>query len=427
MRSDDERSEHFPGGSSQAVNRNVILLIGGGALFNVPIGFTFVAIPIYLERLPGIPTALIGLFFTTMGLVAVAFILPIGILADRFGRRLMLALGGIFATVAILLLAFLDTFEGLLTIAAIFGMAEALYFSTWNALLADASTTETRTRVFGRSFFVTAIAFAVGSLLAVAADRAIQGGATPQEAYQPLFLAMGLLIFIVPAIIPFIHLQRRTPVKSRGLLPRRSLRIITKFFVANFLIGFGAGIIIPIFSLWFLLQFAVAEAFTGPLFAVSSVVNAFAFLLAPRFAKRAGMIRAVVVAQVAATLILFAMPFTAALGAVALLTVSILYVARNALMNMVWPVMSSFLMGAVDPDERSAASAVTGASFRLPFAMSTTLGAYLLTIDLSMPLFLTALLYGLGTGAFWYFFRAYWSVTPEQAASTSAPEAPGPK
>ncbi|MEE9237860.1 MAG: hypothetical protein V3U52_08760 [Thermoplasmata archaeon] len=59
--------------------------------------------------------------------------------------------------------------------------------------------------------------------------------------------------------------------------------------------------------------------------------------------------------------------------------------------------------------------------------MSTTLGAYLLTIDLSMPLFLTALLYGLGTGAFWYFFRAYWSVTPEQAASTSAPEAPGPK
>ncbi|MFQ5837637.1 MAG: hypothetical protein ACE5HJ_02505 [Thermoplasmata archaeon] len=84
-------------------------------------------------------------------------------------------------------------------------------------------------------------------------------------------------------------------------------------------------------------------------------------------------------------------------------------------------------MGAVDPDERAAASAVTGAAFRLPFAVSTTLGSYMLTLDLSLPFFVTALLYGLGTAAFWYFFRTYGAVTPEQAEAAEAAEIVSPK
>ncbi len=411
----------------QAVNRNVLLLIMGGALVNVPIGFTSVAIPVYLERLPGIPTELVGLFITTMGVVAVVFIVPLGIIADRFGRRMIIGLGGVFAALAILLLAFLDTLEGLLAVAAVFGLAEALYFSTWNALLADASSAETRNVVFSLSFFATAVAFAAGTLIAVLADRAFQGGASAQGAYQPIFLLVGISILAAPVLILFLQLPSRSPSTSQGFLPRRSLEIIAKFFVANILIGFGAGIIIPLFSLWFLLQFGVGEAYTGPLFAVSSVVNAFAFLMAPRLAARAGMIRSVVAAQVVATILLFAMPFTVALGGLALMTVSALYVARNALMNMVWPVMSSFLMGAVHPDERSAASAVTGASFRLPFAMSATLGSYLLTVDLSLPFFLTTLLYALGTTAFWLFFREYDARRAKEGAAARAADVARPK
>jgi MFS family permease len=409
------------------LNRNVVLLIAGGSLFSVPLGFVFVAVPVYLERLPAIPTALIGAVLATTGLVAVAFIVPMGILADRFGRRLMLALGGGVAATAIVLLAFLDTLEGFLAVAALFGTAQALYFSTWNALLADASSDDTRTTVFSLSFFATSVAFAAGSLLGVIADQAVQGGATPQAAYQPVFLGLGLFLFLVPGILPFVRLPRRTPLGRRPLLPRRSFGVIVKFFVANILIGFGAGIIIPLFSLWFLLRFALGEAFSGPLFAVSSVVNAFAFLVAPAFARRAGMIRAVVAAQAAATILLFLIPFAAALGALAVALVAALYVARAAFMNMTWPVMSSFLMGAVDPDERAAASAVTGAAFQLPFAVSTTLGSYLLTVDLALPFYLTSLLYGLGTAAFWYFFRAYETITPEEAVAAQVTEAARPK
>ncbi len=409
-----------------ALNRNVLLLVVGGSIFNVPIGFIWVALPVYLGRLPNIPTGLIGLPFTTMGLVAVAVMVPLGILADRFGRRRMLLLGGLTGIAGFVMFSFVDTLEEILLVSGILGLSEGFYFSTWNALLADASTPETRNVVFGISFFAAGIAMAAGSLVGWFADQAIQLGASPQEAYQPLLLALGLLVIPSPLMIVALRLKRERFSGPHTWLPRRSSAVILKFLVANVLIGFGAGTLIPLLSEWFRLQFDVGETFTGPLYAVSSLVNAFAFLLAPAFARRFGVIRSIVVAQAVATAILFAMPFTPLLGGSGLGTVAGLFVARNALMNMVWPVMSAFLMGAVHPDERSTASAITGAFFRAPQASSTTLGSYLLDLDLALPFYVTTVFYVVGTAAFWFFFRRH--VTEKGREETFPSREPiGPK
>jgi MFS family permease len=390
-----------------AFNRNTSLLILGGAIVSVPIGFILVSLPVYLQRLPAIETTFIGVVLTVTGVTGVALMVPVGLMADRFGRRRTLALGGISASLALLLLGFADSVLSVLVFAILFGAAEAFYFSSWNALLADASSERARPTVFGVSFTASAIGMAVGTLLGGVADAAIQMGATPQAAYQPLFVVLAGLLLVVPLLLPALKLPPREKPKGRGLLPPESRRVITRFFAANILIGFGAGIVVPLFSLWFFFQFGVAEAFTGPLFAISSVVNAAAFLVAPSIAQRFGLIRTVVTLQAVATLVLFVIPPAAALGMFALLVVSVLYVVRNALMNMTWPVLTAFLMGAVDVNARSAASGVTAVSFRLPFALSATLGAYLLTVDLALPFFLTGTLYALGTAAFWAFFRSY--------------------
>ncbi len=70
---------------------------------------------------------------------------------------------------------------------------------------------------------------------------------------------------------------------------------------------------------------------------------------------------------------------------------------------------------------------MTGASFRLPFAMSATLGSYLLTVDLSLPFFLTTLLYALGTTAFWLFFREYDARRAKEGAAARAADVARPK
>ncbi len=156
-------------------NWNTSLLILGGVIISVPIGFLLVSLPVYLQRLPTFEaeTTIIGVVLAATGVTAVALMVPVGLMADRFGRRRVLILGGLSASLSLFLLGFADSFLGVLVYAILFGTAEAFYFTTWNALLADASSERTRTTAFGVSFTASAIGMAAGTLIGIFADGAV--------------------------------------------------------------------------------------------------------------------------------------------------------------------------------------------------------------------------------------------------------------
>lgn len=394
----------------RTLSRDARLLIASGTVFSIPFGVIAVALPIYLKLL-GHPEVAIGAFFSVVGGVAVVLAIPFGIVADRFGRKRMMILGGIAGGTSFLLLPFGTSLAALYAIAGISGLSQALAFSTLQALLADASTEENRTTVFGLSFFTQAAATALASLAASSPDLLRGAGWAIVPAYTPLFAGTGIALFAGTALLFRLRLRDRLKAPRQPLLPRRSAGTISKFFVANIIIGLGAGLIVPIFSLWFFLKFGMTESFTGPLFALGNALNAVAYLAAPVLARRFGMVRAVVALQGVATLFLLGMAMIPSLAIAGLL-----YLARNATMNMSWPVMSAFLMGAVQPDERSSASAVVGVSFRLPFAVSTTFGGAMIAQQVDLPLFATTALYAVGTVAFAVFFRGVRDGHPEPHA-----------
>ena len=207
-------------------NRNTSLLLLVGAIVAVPIGFVFVSLPVYLERLPVIETTLIGVILTVTGVTAVALMIPIGLMADRFGRRRALALGGITASLSLFLLGFADSVLSVLVFAIVFGVAEAFEFASWNALLADASSERTRTNVFGVSFTASAIGMAGGTLIGSVADQALLTGATLQAAYQPLFLLLGGLLLVVPVLIAFLRMPSRETSREQSFIPAESRRVM---------------------------------------------------------------------------------------------------------------------------------------------------------------------------------------------------------
>ena len=387
-------------------------------------GLVGVSLSIYLKR-AGYDELFIGFVLTLAGLIAVLTVIPFGLVADRFGRKRMMTVGA-GANVAMgAILAVPLVLPGLssqpilfLGVGVVAGLAEAAFFSTWAALLADSAPADRRTAVFGLSFFFGQLAGGLGNLLGSLADFTFTAGVAHLEG------AYGVAFVIATAIsalaLPLLARARvREELVADGgrkfLLPRKSRGVIGKFLASNLIIGFGAGIVIPLFTLWFFLRFGIGESYTGPLLAVSAVVNAFAFLVAPALADRYGFVRTIVSVSGVATVLLVFIPLVPDL-----FVVGVLFVARNALMNMTWPVASAFLMNTVDVSERSAASAVTGAAFRLPFAVSTTLGGALLQINLSLPFYVTGVFYAVGTATFWAFFRG---TAAKAAAARAAPEA----
>jgi len=395
--------------SFRGLPRVAWLLIGAGSVFWVLVGLYSVSLPIYLKR-AGYDELFIGFVLTLTGLVAVLLVVPFGLLADRFGRKRMMMIGAVANVASGAILAapiVVPTLSGhsalFLGFAVVAGFAEAAFFSTWGALLADSAPAARRTAVFGLSFFFSQLAGGAGNVLGSFADYTFTASlANLETAYG---MAFGITAVIAALALFFLRAARvHEELAAEGApafrLPKKSRGIIGKFLASNLIIGFGAGIVIPLFTLWFFLRFGLAETFTGPLLGVSAVVNAFAFLVAPAIADRYGFVRTIVSVSGVATVLLVLIPIVPDLYAVA-----VLYIVRNALMNMTWPVSSAFLMNTVDASERSAASAVTGAAFRLPFAVSTTIGGALLRVDLSLPFFVTGVFYTAGVFAFWAFFR----------------------
>ena len=76
------------------------------------------------------------------------------------------------------------------------------------------------------------------------------------------------------------------------------------------------------------------------------------------------------------------------------------------------------IMGLVAEDERGVASGISGALWRLPNALSTVIGAWLMGMGfLTEPFFAAGIFYIISIVLFWYYFRKV--KMPEEQNSSS--------
>jgi len=377
-----------------------MILFSMNALIGLPSGYAQVILPIYF-KLIGISAILIGVL-TTVSLLATSILLvPFGILSDRYGRRPFLILGGFLIAISWAIMTFTTDFVYIAISRAISGIGNALTSAPFNAALADVSSDEDRTKAFSISSFVSQIASTGGALISGMPEALQAGfGFDLVSSYRPMFL-LACLITLAAMGFMFPFKEERARMKESAKVRFRSMRKILIFAVTRGLIGFGAGFVIPLFSLWFYLRFGVGGQVLGPLFAISNVTLAFSYLISSRLARTVGSVNSLVLCQALAIVMLVAIPESPDYT-----IVSILYVARNFLMNMSGPIETSFLMGIVKPEERASASAIAGTASNVARAVSPSFGGYFMSsVSLSIPFYITAALYASSTAIFYSIFR----------------------
>jgi MFS family permease len=189
---------------------------------------------------------------------------------------------------------------------------------------------------------------------------------------------------------------------------------LAKYVLASAIISFGAGMVVPLMTAWFSLQYGISDAISGPILGISSILIGVATLAAPMMAERFGLIKAIVLTQAVSTIFMFATPLSPDYA-----SASIVYSIRALLMNMATPLQQSLIMGLVAKEERGAVSGLSGALWRLPNALSTFVGAWLMGIGrLAEPFFIASLLYLVSIVLFWHYFRN--SKMPEEHTRLSS-------
>ena len=359
-----------------------------------------------------------GITIGVMASTLVVASIPLGILADRYGRRKMLILGNLAASLSLIGFALTTNLALILLVAVIEGIGEAGFAVSGSALLADKAGDDKRTLAFSAIAVIGWTAGAIGGFAVFSVLLFQNIGLSVEQAHVVLYVIIGILgLSITPLVLKIQETPRQPsqPQASRRiLLPRKSSRVLLRYSACNILVALGAGLFVPLMARWFSHAYGVADSTSAPILGASSILTAGAVFIAPRLALKFGLVRAIVLSQSLSTVFMVMVPTAPNFG-----TAASIYMVRVFLMNLSNPLSQSLIMGLVSPDERGMASGFSAAIWRLPNAASSTIGAYWIGIGLlALPFYVATVLYISSISSFWILFKN--ARLPEEAKGLAA-------
>ncbi len=348
-------------------------------------GFLSVILVFYLTQV-GLDEQHVGLLLTLTLLGDTAVSLWITTSADRIGRKRMLIIGAGLMIFAGVLFAITKDFYLLLFAATIgvispSGNEVGPFLSIEQASLSHIIPNDQRTQVFAWYNLVGSFATALGALVSGGLVQTLQDrGVLALDSYRVVVIGYSIIGAIL--ILLFTRLSanievppspNHQPSKLLGGL-HKSRGTVLKLSALFSLDAFAGGFIIQsIVAYWFFVRFGLDKAIIGSIFFGANILAGLSALSAARIANRIGLINTMVFTHIPSNILLMLVP----LMPTAPLAIAVLLV-RFSISQMDVPTRQSYTMAVVDPDERSAASGVTGVARTTGAAISPSIAAPML-------------------------------------------------
>lgn len=384
----------------EGIGRDSRLLLSSSFISGVSYAFYFIIQPFYLLS-AGYDATWIGIVNAVFGVVMTVFIIPAGILADAFGRKTFNLIGYLIMSLGMFAMAASPSLPAIIGGSAIAGLGGALTFASSGALLAGSVHEENLTTIFSYSYFLSTFASSLGSTTGWLPEIFMGSfGLTRLFAMQATMAVGGAVTLLGGAPVLFIH-ETRSESKGKSRFTLESRAIITKFMLVNIFVGFGAGLTIPLFPVYFWKKFGVDSGPFGTLQAISNLVAAVSFLGAPRLAARVGRVRGIVATTAISVPLLALIPLAPSFP-----LSTPLFIARQAMINMNTPLIESLLMRLVKENERATASGISQLFWNLPNSFGQPIGGYMIdNIWIDAAPFSTAGFYAAYAAIFWLMFK----------------------
>jgi MFS family permease len=396
----------------KSYNKNIKLTFVANILTQISLGIFMVIYNFYIREL-GYNELVNGKVISMTSLATALVLIPAGIMSDRIGRKKLMLFGAAATGVILFTRSIVESQSLLIFFAFGTGLASAFIQVSVIPWLSENSKPEQRVHLFSIHFAAMTAANVVGSLLGGVLTDIFSLFMSDLDSIRYI-LIIGAALFISGLIPIMKFVENRSiklnPSKFTGLQKIKehkvSIKIILLFAIAQLMIGFGAGLVIPYLNLYFADRFAASNSLIGLVISLGQGATAIAMIIGPMVVRKLGEVRAVVVLQLLSLPFLLLTAYTqqfwlAALG----------FLFRQALMNAGNPIQMSLMMAKVDDSMKGLANSVNQMVFNLGWALmgpvSTGIvlkyGSYW---GYAMVFTVTAGLYLIGSTYFFIVFRS---------------------
>jgi MFS family permease len=376
---------------SVPLSRDLLLINASAFLRSFTFGLTGVVLGIYLFRV-GLSSFSIGMVIG-VGLMGSA-LATVGVTtrADRLGRRRTLVVLSFLSVVGpialavtpavpiLLLMAFVGMLNGTGTDrSAAFSLEQAII----PGLVPDAS------RTWSLAWYNVALdtAGALGAL-AAALPLLLQRWLTLPllTSYKAIFVGCAFLNLVTGVLYLFasgtVEVLKPAQPSPHHVSPATK-RIVARLGALFSLDAFGGGFLTDaLVAYWFFRRFGVPEESLGVLFFAVHLLNAASHLGAAWLARRIGLVNTMVFTHLPSSLLLIAAAFAPSVKLAVLL-----FLCREALVEMDVPTRQSYVAAVVPPNERTFASGIANLARNVFWAVgSSVAGFFMQNVAFSAPL-----------------------------------------
>ena len=379
-------------------NRVLLLLFILNILFAFNMNLVTPLQPLFIENL-GANVLEIGLVISLQGLVSTILMIPSGLFMRKIGEKRMLLISSSISMISLLFYTFSRGWQELLPWAIMYGSIFSTFIVTRMSIIADHSSTENRATTYGLMNMTWSFGILLGPLIA--------GLLVDTYGWNPLFYLASFISVL--SLIPALFLKgdkiiiKESDKKEDPLLAFDSnpLRVISLFFLMQFAMCAGMGVINITIPLYLIEVFSTSATQVGLFISVGVGLSTLltqipSGLIADKFGNKKVMLYC---ASITALLYLLA-PL---IGNYLLLVV--VYMLINASWSMTWPSSVAYLVDSVPKSKRSIAISIRQTAIRLGFTIGPLIGGYLWymyelgTVLSTFPFYISALFFGLSIPA----------------------------
>ncbi len=388
-------------------SRNVRLYLIG--LFMIWVNFQIFQLlfNLYLKEL-GYAAGAIGWVNSSRAIGMSLMAIPAAIIINRIRLKPVLMMGCALLAVFSFFMATVSTLFLIISFSIFSGMSLAVFRVAAGPFFMRNSTPVERTLLFSTSFAVNVLA---GMAASAGSGEMVTiiGGAVGDIIHGYRYtLYIGIVLSSL-AFIPLAMIKSSKPSReeNRLTLSREQLRRRGGFYfriaIVNFIVGTGAGLIIPFLNLYFRDRFDLPPDTIGWLFFAVTASMFFGSLSGPALTKKFGLVRTVVVTQLMSIPFMFILSYSYVLPLVVFA-----FVMRGGLMNLGTPIVTNFAMELSDKREQGFVNALLMLSWTSSWMVSTAVGGTLIEVyGYSTTINITMGLYIFSAFIFYYFFRGY--------------------